>query len=72
VDCLTLEARVTLAGTFAPEALGVLAQEVAVRAAVTGAVGVSVEDAVVRVAGDVGRQAEVKVRCRVFRVVATA
>jgi hypothetical protein len=72
VDCVVLEARVTWAGTFAPESLGVLAQEVAVRAAVAGAVGVSVEDAVVRVTGDVGGLAEARIRCGVFRVVATA
>jgi hypothetical protein len=43
-----------------------------VRAAVTGAVRVSVEDIIVGVAGDVGGQAEVKVRCRAFKAVATA
>jgi hypothetical protein len=72
VDCLALEARVAWAGTFAPEAPGVLAQEVTVRAAVTRAVRVSVEDAVVRVASDVSGQAEERVRCIVFRVVAAA
>ena len=71
MDGVALEARVTWAGTFAPETFGVLAQEVAVRAAVAGAVGISVEDAVVRVTGDVGGLAKVRVRCEIFRVVAT-
>ena len=72
VDFVALEARMTWAGTFAPEAPGVLAQEVTVRAAVTGAVRVSVEDAVVMVAGDVSWLVKVRVQCRVFRVVTTA
>ena len=61
VDFVALEARMTWAGTFALKALGVLAQEVAVRAAVAGAVGTSVEDAVVIVAGDVSWLVKVRV-----------
>jgi|ERR1700728_2059458 hypothetical protein len=72
VDFVALEAPVTWAGAFAPKALGILVQEVAVPAAVAGAVGASVEDAVVMVAGDVSWLVEVRVRCRVFRVVAMA
>jgi hypothetical protein len=63
---------VTWAGTFALEALGVLVQEVAVRAAIARAVRFSMEDVVVRVAGDVGEKAKARVRCRVSIVIATA